>query len=257
MKPNHLRDLLRLVQAYIKSTTSKTPPKKAQLFAAVQSLLPRDVTLSPKWDKTQLALVLKKWCITALKLSPFAAQPSLFARVRASDTDAKKLSHSCFINDEGNRVLTFAMQSPSPNPPNPLTVGDLATDKSAAPSITEDFGDANYDEEFLREIDDLALDASIGEDVIPTIFYTPRVTGGSLVPASGAGISSSRGDESPGDDVTIAVPNPPNAATSVRSEIPASPGTGNSLLSSQSERTTDIENANSKSKDQVTGTLPE
>ena len=60
MKPDHLRDLLRLVQAYIDSATTKTPPKKTQLYAAVQSLLPEGTTLSPKWDKTQLALVLKK-----------------------------------------------------------------------------------------------------------------------------------------------------------------------------------------------------
>ena len=84
MKPNHLRDLLRLLQSYIDADTAKSPPKKAQLFAAVQSLLPENANLSAKWDKQQLALVLKKWCLTALKLSPFSAQPSLLVRVRAS-----------------------------------------------------------------------------------------------------------------------------------------------------------------------------
>ena len=61
MKPDHLRDLLRLVQVYIDSATTKTPPKKTQIYAVVQSLLPEVTCLSPKWDKSQLALVLKKW----------------------------------------------------------------------------------------------------------------------------------------------------------------------------------------------------
>ena len=60
MRPEHLRDLLRLVQAYIDSATTKSPPKKTYLYAAVQALLPEGTTLSPKWDKSQLALVLKK-----------------------------------------------------------------------------------------------------------------------------------------------------------------------------------------------------
>ena len=200
MKPAHLRDLLRLVQAYINSAKTKSPPKKAYLYAAVQSLLPEGTTLSPKWDKTQLALVLKKWCLTALKLSPFAAQPSLFVRVRASDSNAKQISHSCFINEDDNKVLTFAVQSPSPVKTRELTVEDLTSSvNSSGPAEAGDFGGETYDEEFLREIDGLALDAAIGEDVIPTMFYTPRVPGEAVTAtnpgresASSEGISSSQ-----------------------------------------------------------------
>ena len=192
MKPDHLRDLLRFVQAYIDSATTKTPPKKTYLYAAVEALLPEGTTLSPKWDKTQLALVLKKWCLTALKLSPFAAQPSLFVRVRASSSNAKHISHSCFINEDDDKVLTFAMQTPSPVKERPLTVGDLsAAVNSSGPAASDSFNGETYDEEFLREIDGLALDASISEDVIPTIFYTPRVSGKTVTPTSpGRGLSS-------------------------------------------------------------------
>ena len=35
MKPHHLRDLLRLLQSYFNADTTKSPPKKALLFAAV------------------------------------------------------------------------------------------------------------------------------------------------------------------------------------------------------------------------------
>ena len=178
MRPGHLRDLLRLVQAYIDSATTKTPPKKTHLYGAVQSLLPEGTTLSPRWDKTQLALVLKKWCLTALKLSPFGAQPSLLVRVRADDSNAKQISHTCFISADDDKVLTFAMQSPSPVKTNPLTVGDLASaSSSSAPTEASEFAGYSYDADFLREIEGLELDSSISEDVIPTIFYTPRVSG--------------------------------------------------------------------------------
>ena len=209
MKPAHLRDLLRFVQAYINSATTKTPPKKAYLYAAVQALLPEGTTLSPKWDKTQLALVLKKWCLTALKLSPFAAQPSLFVRVRASSSNAKRISHTCFINEEEDKVLTFAMQSPSPVKERPLTVGDLSsTVNSSGPAESGDFGGETYDEEFLREIDGLALDASIGEDVIPTLFYTPRVPGETVSSESSGNLRSSQDgsrDDTTGSPVRRAV----------------------------------------------------
>ena len=199
MRPEHLRDLLRLVQAYIDSATTKSPPKKTYLYAAVQALLPEGTTLSPKWDKSQLALVLKKWCLTALKLSPFAAQPSLLVRVRASASNAKQISHTCYINEEDDKVLTFAMQSPSPVKQRPLTVGDLSSAvNSSGPAAAGDFGGESYDEDFLREIDGLALDASISESVIPTIFYTPRVSGETVTsePATNPGSLGSSQDGS-------------------------------------------------------------
>ena len=178
MKPGHLRDLLRIIKAYLESPCTKTPPKKNELFAAVQSLLPTGKSLSAKWDKTQLCLVLKTWILSALKLSPFAVQPSLLVRVHASDSKAKKMEHSCYINDGDERILTFAMASPSPTKPARLTVEDLAkSPEGAKRGEAEEFVGEAYDEDFLREIDDLALDTSIGEDVIPTIFYTPRVSG--------------------------------------------------------------------------------
>ena len=207
MKPGHLRDLLRFVQAYIDSATTKTPPKKTYLYAAVQALLPDGTTLSPKWDKTQLALVLKKWCLTALKLSPFAAQPSLFVRVRASDSNAKQIAHTCYINEEDDKVLTFAMQSPSPVKERPLTVGDLSSAvNSSGPAVAGDFGGESYDEDFLREIDGLALDASISEDVIPTIFYTPRVSGETVTATPASTSEGSRSSQDGSQDTAAGTP---------------------------------------------------
>ena len=57
-------------------------------------------------------------------------------------------------------------------------MGDLTTSvNSSGPAESSDFGGEIYDEEFLHEIDGLALDAAMSEDVIPTIFYIPRVSG--------------------------------------------------------------------------------
>ena len=175
MKPYLLRDLLRVVQAYLDAPTTKSPPKKCTLYNAVQSLLPPGKPLSHKWDKTQLSLVLKKWAISALRLSPFAAQPSLLVRVRASEHNAKEIAHSCYIPDSDDRVLTFAMASPSPVKPTGHA-GEGATGASpASPNSASEFSQETYDAAFLEEIDGLALDSAIDEHVIPTIFYTPRV----------------------------------------------------------------------------------
>ena len=95
------------------------------------------------------------------------------------------LSHPC-VPGQG------PMQTPSPVKERPLTVGDLsAAVNSSGPAASDSFNGETYDEEFLREIDGLALDASISEDVIPTIFYTPRVSGKTVTPTSpGRGLSS-------------------------------------------------------------------
>ena len=90
------------------------------------------------------------------------------------DSNAKQISHTCFISADDDKVLTFAMQSPSPVKTNPLTVGDLASaSSSSAPTEASEFAGYSYDADFLREIEGLELDSSISEDVIPTIFYTP------------------------------------------------------------------------------------
>ena len=178
MSPTHLRDLLHIVKAYLDAPTTTHPPTKRLLAAAVQSLLEKGKSLSAKWDKTQLCLVLKKWILSALRLSPFSAQPSLLVRVTPSKSNGRHVDHSCFIKEGEDEIFTFAMASPSPVKPREPSAGNSdALTNGTDETAPEEFGPSAYDEDFLREIDDLALDTSIGESVIPTIFYTPRVSG--------------------------------------------------------------------------------
>ena len=74
--PPILRDLLRLLQAYLDSPSHYAPPLKSLLFDAVQSLLPPErAGLSTQWTKTHLSLVLKKWVISTLRLTVYDDQP--------------------------------------------------------------------------------------------------------------------------------------------------------------------------------------
>ena len=116
--------------------------------------------------------------------------------MRASEADAKKISHSCYINEGDEKVLTFAMQTPSPVKSRPLTVGDLSNSVNSSGPPTGEFEGDSYDKEFLKEIDGMALDASISEEVIPTIFYTPRVSGRSVSSRPGGATHAENG--SPG-----------------------------------------------------------
>lgn len=113
--PPSLRDLLRLIEAYLASPSHHAPPTKVFLHSAVQSLLHAGTRLSTQWGKTQLSLVLKKWILSALRLDNYNAQPALLVQVKRNPKNAKLLSHKVFLRPEGSgETLTFFMTSPSP-----------------------------------------------------------------------------------------------------------------------------------------------
>ena len=135
--------------------------------------------MARKWRKQQLATVLVKWAVQALRLRPFDAQLDLRVRVSVSDTNPKEMNHTCFLEDEdtGN-VAAFSLDSPSPVLARRVNV-EGATEGDAEvpilPTSENEFDDLkDMDEAFLREIDELANREDLA--VIPTKFYTPRVT---------------------------------------------------------------------------------
>ena len=77
------------------------------------------------------------------------------------------------------------MQSPNPVKVRPLTIGDLSETAHDSGAPPKKFDEDSYDEEFLKEIDGMALTASISEDVIPTIFYTPGCPGSRFLKSRG------------------------------------------------------------------------
>jgi hypothetical protein len=79
--PAQLKSILDLVGAYIAAPTTKAPPSKELLSEAVQSLLPAGKRLARKWRKEQLATVLMKWTVQALRLRPFSQQKFLLVQV--------------------------------------------------------------------------------------------------------------------------------------------------------------------------------
>ena len=68
--PAQLRAILSIVKAYLASPNRAAPPSRDVIRDAVQSLLPRGERLARKWRKEQLATVLTKWAISALRLRP-------------------------------------------------------------------------------------------------------------------------------------------------------------------------------------------
>ena len=115
VNPAQPKAILDLVNAYIAAPTSKAPPSKDLLSEAVQSLLPAGNHLARKWRKEQLATVLLKWTVQALRLRPFAQQKFLLVQVRVSDTDPKKMAHACFLQEQGSvNIAAFTLVSPSP-----------------------------------------------------------------------------------------------------------------------------------------------
>ena len=136
--------------------------------------------MARKWRKQQLATVLVKWAVQALRLRPFDAQLDLRVRVSVSDTNPKEMNHTCFLEDEdtGN-VAAFSLDSPSPVLARRVNV-EGATEGDAEvpilPTSENEFDDLkDMDEAFLREIDELANREDLA--AIPTKFYTPRVPG--------------------------------------------------------------------------------
>ena len=175
--PAQLKAILDLVGAYIAAPTTKAPPSKELLSEAVQSLLPAGKRLARKWRKEQLATVLMKWTVQALRLRPFSQQKFLLVQVRVSDANPKQMTHSCFLQEQGSEnIAAFALTSPSPVK---SAFSRLVSEASAgsAPSsaiVPPEFeGLDGLDETFLKEIDELAARADLA--AIPTDFYTPRV----------------------------------------------------------------------------------
>ena len=173
--PGQLKAVLDVVGAYLAAPTSYAKPSKDLLSDAVQSLLPRGQRLARKWKKEQLALVLTKWSVQALRLQPFRAQNDLLVSVSVSDRDPKKMKHKCYLEDAGTgNVAAFALDSPSPvKQAGRGSDAAASPDAPLVPSPGREFDELHLDDSFLKEIDELAERANLA--AIPTNFYTPRV----------------------------------------------------------------------------------
>ena len=133
-------------------------------------MMQEGAVLSKKWDKTQLALVIQKWALTALRLEKPGMQYSLFVQAHVSDDNPKVLSHKCCLKDElSEEVVTLSIASPSPLKPRI----PVEPDTEIAVGQESEFGPEAFDPDFLAEIDVLAQQADLA--AIPVHFYTPRV----------------------------------------------------------------------------------
>ena len=169
--PTSLQDLLKLLESYLVDKSHYAPPLKSLLFDAVQSLLPETVSLSTQWGKMDLCLVLKKWIISALRLSDYSMQNLLLVQIRRNPKNAKLMSHQVYLNPEGSEeTLTFEMASPSPVKPTGAAASSATSD---SPSIPPPSPVSALPDDFLAEVDILANDDSMIE--FPTVFYTPGV----------------------------------------------------------------------------------
>ena len=173
---HQLDALIYILQQYLESAKTTTPPSKDLLRQAVLSLIQEGTALSHRWDKTQLALIVQKWALSALRLSPRHVQTKLFVQAKMVVENRKKvLSHKCFLKDEhSEEVVELSIASPSP-------VKAVIPVKKARESREESDGEAtetfelsnDFDEDFLKEIDELAQQADLA--AIPVHFYTPGV----------------------------------------------------------------------------------
>ena len=162
-----LTALIELLMSYLNSPKKNAPPSKKILHAAASSLLQAGVVLSQKWDKTQLALVVQKWAVTALRLSDPSLQHGLFVEALVSPSNPKALAHKCCLKDEASEeVVSLSIVSPSP-------VKAASTSPSPGESGSQEFGGEEFDNDFLAEIDAIAEQADLAN--IPVHFYTPRV----------------------------------------------------------------------------------
>ena len=171
--PPILRDLLKLLQAYLDSPSHYAPPLKSLLFDAVQSLLPQKKTaLSTQWTKTHLCLVLKKWVISALRLATYNDQPQLMVMIMRNPSNTKDPKSKVFLQtDNPGETLTFYVASPSPNLAARGATG--AEGSPASPSAKPLSPSSLMPDDFMDEIDLLATETSMME--FPTILYTPGV----------------------------------------------------------------------------------
>jgi hypothetical protein len=173
-----VRELDALVFAmneYLTSDNKSTPPTKDLLRAAVLSLLQEGVALSAQWNKSQLALIVQKWALSAIQLSPRHAQANLFVQTTMAVEKRKKvLRHKCWLKDEGSEeVVEFSIASPSPvKARKPARDASISRETSEG-NETDLYELSDVDESFLKEIDALAQQADLA--AIPVHFYTPGV----------------------------------------------------------------------------------
>ena len=165
-----LRAVMHVLQRYLDSAKKSTPPSKSLLHEAAKSLMQEGAILSQKWIKTELALVIQRWALAALRLENTKLQCGLFVQARVSEDNPKVLSHKCCMRDElSEEVVSLSIASPSPLKPKAS-----AAIRSVEEADTEsEFGLDDFDKDFLAEIDELAHSADLA--AIPVHFYTPRV----------------------------------------------------------------------------------
>ena len=184
LPPQQLRAALHLLNAFLANPSGKAPPSKELLSNAVQALLPAGQRLARKWRKEQLATVLVKWVVQALRLRPLSLQKDLLVKVSVSDSDPKKMTHSCFLVEEGSdAVASFTLSSPSPIKARSPERGESETGVPILEARNEFENIEGLDEAFLKEIDTLAARADLAN--IPTNFYTPRVQNANGAPSDG------------------------------------------------------------------------
>ena len=165
-----LRAVMHVLQRYLDSAKHSSPPSKKLLHEAAKSLMQEGAVLSQKWDKTQLALVIQRWALAALRLENPKLQYGLFVQARVSEDNPKVLSHKCCMQDElSEEVISLSIASPSPLKPR----GSAATRSAEEADTESEFGLDDFDKDFLAEIDELAHSADLA--AIPVHFYTPWV----------------------------------------------------------------------------------
>lgn len=109
---------MHVLQRYLDSAKKSTPPSKNLMHEAAKSLMQDGAVLSQKWDKTQLALVIQRWALAALRLANPKLQHGLFVQARVSEDNPKVLSHKCCMKDElSEEVISLSIASPSPLKP--------------------------------------------------------------------------------------------------------------------------------------------
>ena len=168
--------LIVAMQNYIDSPKNTTPPSKDLLRAGARSLMQEGTSLSKRWDKSQLALVVQKWALSALQIRPLHTQANLFVQATIGVENRKKvLLHKCCLKDEfSEEVVELSIASPSPVKQGCPAKERENSVESEDNVIQENFDLTDeFDEEFLREIDDLAQQADLA--AIPVHFYTPGV----------------------------------------------------------------------------------
>ena len=166
----NLKALVDVLRMYMESANTKTPPSKKLLREAALALMQEGAILSRQWDKTQLALVVLKWTLTALRLARPELQCSLFVQARVSSNNPKVLEHKCCMRDEqSEEVVSLSIASPSPI----KTAARSPSASAESSKSTDEFDSPAFDNDSLQQIDAIAEQADLA--AIPVHFYTPRV----------------------------------------------------------------------------------